>query len=85
MKAQWADLSPRQRKALVAPAVGIVLLALGGLAWVAGGQHALGILVGAVGLAAIVWGIAMQQRDPALRGRQPPLTHTPPGSEGTGR
>ncbi len=85
MKAQGPDLSPRQRRALLAPAVGIMLLALGGVAWVAGGQHVLGILAGLPGAAAIAWGLATQRRDPMLRSREQPLTHTQPGSEGNGR
>ncbi len=79
------DPTPRQRQALAAPAVGIALLALGALAWVASGQHVLGVLAGLLGLAAIAWGLAMQQRDPALRDRRQPPAHTPPGSEGNGR
>ena len=80
-----ADPTPRQRQALAAPAVGIALLALGALAWAAAGRHVLGILAGLLGLAAIVWGVAMQQRDPALRGRRQRPARTPPGSEGNGR
>jgi hypothetical protein len=75
-----AELTPRQRWAVVAPAAGIVLLAAGGLAWLALARFWTGSLAALAGLAAIAWGITAQARDPVLRNRkQPPM----PGGGGS--
>lgn len=68
-----ADLTPRQRRALAAPAVGVALLGLGAATWVAWGSPALGLLLGLLGLIAIAWGLVVQRRDPVLRDRSVPI------------
>ena len=77
-----ADLTPRQRQAIAAPALGIALFALGAVSWVAGGHRVLGMLLGLLGLAAVVWGLTAQRRDPVLRRRAQPLMRGSRGAEG---
>ncbi len=77
-----AELTPRQRRAVAAPAAGIALLAAGGLAWLALGWFWTGSLAALAGFAAIAWGITAQLRDPALRERRQPPMQGGGGSEG---
>ncbi|MDE2333073.1 MAG: hypothetical protein KGK10_00870 [Rhodospirillales bacterium] len=80
-----ADLTPRQRQAVAAPALGIALLALGAMTWMAVGQRVLGVLVGLLGLAAIVWGVTAQRHDPVLSRLEQPRMRSTQGSQGGDR
>ena len=77
-----ADRTPRQARLVAAPAVGIALLAAGGVAWAAMGWRIPGLVAGAAGIAAIAWGVVGQQRDPTLRNRPQPPMQGGGGSEG---
>lgn len=76
-----AETTTRQKCLLAAPAVGVVLLAAGGFAWSMGGFHVPGAVLGLVGIAAILWGVVGQVRDPTLRAREQPLMRGGGGSE----
>lgn len=76
------DATPRQKRLLAAPAVGVVLLAAGGFAWGVGGFRVPGMVLGVLGVAAILWGVVGQVRDPVLRARGQPPMRGGGGSEG---